>query len=182
MDNYIVDMNNETMEENPQFIYDKDDNYQSLTTDGEIKLILSEILHEPYLCKKIVKLKNQIEEDEAREYHSGMWTLVASEYFKGADRKQMCPHSIRMRDDTSYVLNLASNNTQYFVCKDIIRGYYNLTNISYQVRALLMTLIKEYTTDMLVGKISNEERLQWMVFDDKYYGILAKKIMDAMRE
>ena len=56
MDNYIVDMNNETMEENPQFIYDKDDNYQSLTTDGEIKLILSEILHEPYLCEKIVKL------------------------------------------------------------------------------------------------------------------------------
>ena len=57
MDNYIVDMNNETMEENPQFIYDKDDNYQSLTKDGEIKLILSEILHEPYLCEKIVKLK-----------------------------------------------------------------------------------------------------------------------------
>ena len=184
MDFFITSKNKLTGEENPQFIYEdedvtRDDTYYYLSSENEICRILEQIISDPYLCKKIVNLKKEIEEFESRKYHIEMWVLVASAYFKGIDRTTILMNSQLTRQD-SYILNMASNNTEYHVCKDITRDYYELTNVSYQVRELIISLIKEYSKDNRIGEISDKERMQWMKFDDKYYGVLAKKIMNAM--
>ena len=121
MDNYVTEINHETGEINPQFIYNdtkedsiEDDKYYYQSTDNQICRILSHKLSDPYLCKIIVKLKNNIEENASKKYHIEMWNLVGGAYFKGVDRFYHHGSS----NDRSYILNMASKNTEYHVYKD----------------------------------------------------------------
>ena len=153
----------------------------SFTKDEEIELILSRMIGEPYVCKDIIKLKNRIEEYESRMYHCEMWNLVVSEYFRGIDRTYAGytgytgSKGLHIRDETSYIINLATE-PQYIARKDLVTGYYQLTNVSYQVRELVMSLINGNVRQKTHGIDSPKQSY------DKYFGILAKLIMDAMRE
>ena len=95
-ENIITEINIETGEENPQFIYSDDEEIIHNTSNGiwkkplsandEIKMILSKFINESYICDKIIKYKNIIEEKDTRDYHSRLWEWIAGAYFKGIDK------------------------------------------------------------------------------------------------
>lgn len=180
MDYIITDIDLETGEENPQFIYsdNNDDEWiRPLSSNEEIKMILSRLIDESCVCNKIIKYKMEIEEKESRDYHLRMWNLIAGAYFKGIDKS-----SKNIKHDMSYVLNLATKNTEYKVKIDLDLEYFQYTNTSYQVKWFLLGMIKELKeNDNFSNRISFKERKEWLYFDDKYYGTLMSLLMNDMR-
>lgn len=183
MDYFISDINTDTGEENPQFIYTEDNLIvndiwvKPLTSNEEIKMILSRFINESYICDKIIEYKNIIEETDTREYHIRMWDIIAGAYFKGIDKS-----SKNTKHDMSYVLNLATRNTEYKVKLDLDLEYFQYTNTSYQVKWFLLGMIKELNDNDNFNNISSfKERKEWLYFDDKYYGTLMSLLMNDMR-
>ena len=185
MDYYVTDIDLETGEENPQFIYSEDEETISkndewirpLSSNEEIKMILSRLIDESSVCNKIIKYKNKIEENESREYHLRMWECIAGAYFKGIDKS-----SKNIKHDMSYVLNLATKNTEYKVKLDLDLEYFQYTNTSYQIKWFLLGMIKELKeNDNFNNRISFKERKEWLYFEDKYYGTLMSLLMNHMR-
>ena len=182
----ITEINIRTNEENPQFIYSDDEETISindvwkkpLSSTDEIKMILSRLINELYICDKIIEYKNIIEEKENRDYHTRLWEWNAGSYFKGIDKS-----SKNTKHDMSYVLNMATKYTEYKVNLDLDLGYFQYTNISYQVRWFLLKLISSLSEDEINFNvnISLKERKEWLYFDDKYYGTLMSLLMNDMR-
>lgn len=183
----ITEINTRTNEENPQFIYSDDEETISindiwkkpLSSTDEIRMILSRLINELYICDKIIEYKNIIEEKENRDYHTRMWELIAGAYFKGIDKS-----SKNTRHDMSYVLNMATKNTEYKVKLDLDLEYFQYTNTSYQIRWFLYELINLLSEDKINFNvnISLKERKEWLYFDDKYYGTLMSLLMNDMRK
>ena len=75
----ITEINTRTNEENHQFIYSDDEETISindvwkrpLSSTDEIRMILSRLINELYICDKIIEYKNIIEEKVNRDYHYG---------------------------------------------------------------------------------------------------------------
>lgn len=182
----ITEINIRTNEENPQFIYSDDEETISindvwkkpLSSTDEIRMILSRLINELYICDKIIEYKIKIEEKENRDYHTRMWELIAGSYFKGIDKS-----SKNIKHDMSYVLNMATKNTEYKVKLDLDLEYFQFTNTSYQVRWFLYELISSLSEDEINFNvnISLKERKEWLYFDDKYYGTLMSLLMNDMR-
>ena len=182
----ITEINIRTNEENPQFIYSDDEETISindvwkkpLSSTDEIIMILSRLINELYICDKIIEYKIEIEEKENRDYHTRLWEWNAGSYFKGIDKS-----SKNTKHDMSYVLNMATKYTEYKVNLDLDLGYFQYTNISYQVRWYLLKLISSLSEDEINFNvnISLKERKEWLYFDDKYYGTLMSLLMNDMR-
>ena len=182
----ITEINIRTNEENPQFIYSDDEETISindvwkkpLSSTDEIIMILSRLINELYICDKIIEYKIEIEEKENRDYHTRLWEWNAGSYFKGIDKS-----SKNTKHDMSYVLNMATKYTEYKVNLDLDLGYFQYTNISYQVRWFLLKLISSLSEDEINFNvnISLKERKEWLYFDDKYYGTLMSLLMNDMR-
>ncbi len=181
----ITEINIRTNEENPQFIYPDDETIsindvwkKPLSSTNEIRMILSRLIDEFYICDKIIEYKIKIEEKENRDYHTRIWEWNAGSYFKGIDKS-----SKNTKHDMSYVLNMATKYTEYKVNLDLDLGYFQYTNISYQVRWFLLKLISSLSEDEINFNvnISLKERKEWLYFDDKYYGTLMSLLMNDMR-
>ena len=182
----ITEINIRTNEENPQFIYSDDEETISindvwkkpLSSTDEIRMILSRLINELYICDKIIEYKIEIEEKENRDYHTRLWEWNAGSYFKGIDKS-----SKNTKHNMSYVLNMATKYTEYIVNLDLDLGYFQYTNISYQVRWFLLKLISSLSEDEINFNvnISLKERKEWLYFDDKYYGTLMSLLMNDMR-
>ena len=128
----------------------------ALTFDQEIALLLIEKISEPNLCKDIIKYKNEMEKEETYKYHCERWETIASKYFKAIDS--------RFRY-ISYILD----GEKYFFYKDVETEFYKETGISHQVKDIIHELI--CSSD----KLHRE-------YDDFIYGILAKEIMNEMKQ
>ena len=128
----------------------------ALTLDQEIALILIEKISEPNLCKDIIKYMHQFEEEETYEYHYERWETIASKYFKAIDSKFR---------RISYVLD----GEKYIFYKDVEIDFYKETGISHQVKDIIHELICS------PDKSDRE-------YDDFIYGILAKEIMNEMKQ
>jgi len=184
----ITEINTETGEENPQFIYSDDEDIihnvsndiwkKPLSSNDEIKIILSSLINESYICDKIIKYKNIIEEKDTRDYHSRLWELIGGAYFKGIDKS-----SRNTKHDMSYVLNMATKNTEYKVKLDLDLEYFQYTNTSYQIRWLLYELIRSISdSEFNISNITFKQKKEWLYFDDKYYGTLMSLLMNDMRK
>lgn len=184
-ENIITEINIETGEENPQFIYSDDEETISkndvwkkpFSSTDEIRMILSRLINELYICDKIIEYKNIIEEKENRDYHSRLWEWIAGSYFKGIDKS-----SKNTKHDMSYVLNMATKNTEYKVKLDLDLEYFQYTNTSYQVRWFLYELIRSISdSEFNISNITFKQKKEWLYFDDKYYGTLMSLLMNDMR-
>jgi len=123
--------------------------------DQKICLYLIQRLPVPDLCRLIIDYKNYLETQENYIYHISLWENISSRFFISCETKF---------PTYSYILN----GEHYIANKDRNLEYYNYTQISYQVRNMILQLIKA------PGK-------EWRQSDDKMYGILSKKIMEKIK-
>ena len=133
-----------------------------LIQDEEIALLLSTFIPINDICKYIIDLKNIIERKETLSYHTERWETIASKYFRSIE-KEGKPYS--------YVLN----GKDYISEKDRWLEFYNETGISYQVRALLLEILK--CPDTVTDNILNCSLFEWRKEDDDLYSVLSTKIM-----
>ena len=126
-----------------------------LLKDQKICLFLIQILPVPDLCRLIIDYKNYLETQDNYIYHISLWENISSRFFISCETKF---------PTYSYILN----GEYYIANKDRNLEYYNYTQISYQVRNMILQLIKAPDKE-------------WRQGDDKMYGILSKKIMEKIK-
>lgn len=136
----------------------------SLKNDEYIRLYLKLFIPISELCNKIIKIKNDLENEDALEYHIKRWESIAGEH--------------QITKDTHYgKYSYVHDNLNYIVKRDHRIYFYKMTGISYQIVDLIHELIKinhENSWDFVFDK------KDWLKYDDKLYSELSKRIMDAM--
>ena len=100
-----------------------------LMKDQKICLFLIQRLPIPDLCRLIIDYKNYLETQDNYIYHISLWENISSRFFISCETKF---------PTYSYILN----GEHYIANKDRNLEYYNYTQISYQVRNMILQLIK----------------------------------------
>ena len=95
---------------------------------------------------------------EALDYHIERWETISSKYFKSFETE-----GATMKRPYSYVVN----SVKYICEADRDLSFYYETGISYQVRDLLLMIVKD--PDKTNENILDKEKLYWMEYDDKLY-------------
>ena len=135
----------------------------SLTSYQENLMTLNRFINEPFICKYILKIKDEEEIKDSYEYHQELWSLLMGLYYncKGLPRY-------------SYVLD----SKHFIYDKDKKPEFYFLTGISFQSRDLLLDTIKNDLLDWTppVTHLFEEARKD----KDKEFGKLSRLIMDEM--
>ena len=138
-----------------------------LTNDELIFGLLRCLIHEPYLCKKIIKDKKSIEEIEIVNYHIDRWENIAGNHYV-------------LREAHHNLYSLIFNDTDYVVKVDHKPYFYNETGMSYQIVDLIHELIKLKNPDSIENTFVNDCE-KCIKYDDKLYSKLSKKIMVQMK-
>jgi hypothetical protein len=140
---------------------------RNLSSNDYILLYLKEFINEISLCKKIIHLKNNLENADNILYHLDRWENISGEHL----------HMMSNYNNNNF--SLIFNEEDFIAVKDYRNRFYNLTGISYQIVSLVQELIKrrnefiENDND-LIGK-------NLFIIEDKLYSILGKEIMIKMK-
>tara|TARA_Y100001958_G_C21007124_1_gene388638 strand:+ start:333 stop:776 length:444 start_codon:yes stop_codon:yes gene_type:complete len=145
-----------------------------LTNDQQISLLLLQFIPIEPIRYKIIQIKNKKEKQEALEYHTERWETISSKYFRSIEKSSR-PYS--------YVVD----NKYYISEKDRCLEFYNETGISYQVRSLLLEILKcAFELDGWMKPYSehilNCNWYEWREEDDAIYSILSEEIMKKFKE
>ena len=141
--------------------------------DVYIYLLLSTKIYEPNIINKIINKTKEIEDKETLQYHTERWETIAGSYFKCTERSPFTASRIIY----SYVLNGEENIYE----RDRILDYYKETGVSFQIRGLLLDVIKNElltwseTRDKYVDNLSDESK-GMREEDDRLYSPLSKLI------
>ena len=141
--------------------------------DIYIFLLLSTKINEPNIINKIINKTKEIEDKETLQYHTERWETIAGSYFKCTERSPFTGSRIIY----SYVLNGEENIYE----RDRILDYYKETGVSFQIRGLLLDVIKNElltwseTRDKYVDNLSDESK-GMREEDDRLYSPLSKLI------
>ena len=137
----------------------------SLNRDEKIRLHLKEFIPIPEICNKIIKIKNDMENEETLKYHIDRWESIAGEH-----------HFTR---DTHYgKFSYIFDDSKYIVKRDHRIYFYEMTGISYQVLELIYELIRILNENSYDEDFGDKKR--WLRNDDKLYSELSKRIMIEM--
>ena len=140
--------------------------YDSYNT---VLMYLSTFIPEISICKLILKHKKDLENIDIMDYYMNRWENIAGEHYYMHDN-----HTNRF----SYILD----DINYIVKKDMLPNFYNNTGISYQVVELVHELIKLKNEYRLHDtRYNSDTYITMLKHDDKLFSLLAKKIMDAMK-
>lgn len=137
-----------------------------LSSNDYILLYLKEFINEISLCKKIINLKNKLENADNIIYHINRWENISGEH-------------LYMMSNHNNKFSLIFNEEDYIAIKDIRYNFYNITGISYQIVSLVQELIKrrnefiENDNDLIGKKL--------FIIEDKLYSTLGKEIMIKMK-
>ena len=138
-------------------------------SENTILMYLLTLIPEISICKNILKCKKDLENIDIMKYYMDRWENIAGEHYYMHDNHI---------DKFSYILDI----TNYVVKVDMLPHFYNLTGISYQVVELVHELIKlknEYKLHDI--RYNSDSYITMLKQDDRLYSLLAKKIMDAMK-
>ena len=126
-----------------------------LTNNQEILLILNRKINIKEINQYIIFLKNKIEKQETLQYHIYLYENISLKYNKCLK--------------TKYPINSWVGDEKYYVTeRDRDLEFFNYTGISFQVRDIILDLIKN-------------ENYNRRIYDDKLYCILARKINEKMK-
>ena len=140
---------------------------RNLSSNDYILLYLKEFINEVSLCKKIINLKNKLENADNILYHLDRWENISGEHL----------HMMNNYNNNNF--SLIFNEEDFIVVKDYRSTFYNLTGISYQIVSLVQELIKKRR-----GFIENDNDLigkNLFIIEDKLYSILGKEIMKKIK-
>ena len=141
--------------------------------DVYIYLLLSTKIYEPNIINKIINKTKEIEDKETLQYHTERWETIAGSYFKCTERLPFTGSCIIY----SYVFNGEENIYE----RDRILDYCKETGVSFQIRGLLLDVIKNElltwseTRDKYVDNLSDESK-GMREEDDRLYSPLSKLI------
>ena len=138
-------------------------------SDNTILLYLLTFIPEISICKLILKHKKILENIDIMKYYMERWENIAGEHYYMHDN-----HT----DKCSYIFD----ETNYVVKVDMLPYFYNNTGISYQVVKLIHELIilkNDYTLHDI--RYNSDTYITMLKHDDKLFSLLAKKIMEAMK-
>ena len=107
-------------------------NQYSLTSYQENLMTLNRLINEPFICKYILKIKDEEEKKDSQGYHNELWSLLMGLYYN-------CKEYPRY----SYVLD--GKHFIYNIDKKL--EFYYLTGISFQSREILLDTIKNDLLD-----------------------------------
>ena len=140
-------------------------NQYSLTSYQENLMTLNRLINEPFICKYILKIKDEEEKKDSQRYHQELWSLLMGLYYN-------CKELPRY----SYVLD----SKHFIYNKDKKPEFYFLTGISFQSRDLLLDTIKNDLLDWIppVTHLFEEDRKE----KDLEFGKLSQLIMDEMNK
>ena len=136
-----------------------------LTTYEENLMTLNRLINEPFICKYILKIKEEEEKEDSQQYHLELWSLLMGLYYN-------CKEYPRY----SYVLD-----SKKFIHKcDKKPEFYFFTGISFQSRELLLDTIRDDLLDWIpqIIYLSIEARKE----RDKEFGKLSHLIMNDMNK
>ena len=142
---------------------------RNLSSNDYILLYLKEFINEVSLCKKIINLKNKLENFYNILYHFNRWENISGEHL----------HMMNNYNNNNLGCSLIFNEEDFIAVKDYRSTFYNLTGISYQIVSLVQELIKKRrdfieNDNDLIGK-------NLFILEDKLYSILGKEIMIKMK-
>ena len=125
--------------------------YKETSSDEYILLYLKLFINEISICKRILKIKNNLEKKDILKYHIDRWENIAGEHFYTKDTHH---------DKYSYIFD-----SETFVIKPDHRlNFYHMTGISYQIWELIYELIihikNEKSWDFKYMKI--EDKDEWL--------------------
>ena len=149
----------------------------ALTNDEEVLMNLLSILPILPICEKIIQLKNRREKEDTFNYHVERWTTLSSIYFRSfeiSNNLGISNPSPSLFEHKKYI-SYTINDEKYVSGPDTNLDYYHETGISYQVRDLLMSILK--TKDW--------EKQHWKEIregDDKLYYVLSGQIMKKTQD
>ncbi len=126
-----------------------------LTNNQEILLILNRLNSVQEINEYIIFLKNKIEKKETLQYHIHLYENISLKFNECLKTKYP-------------IYSWVGDGKYYFTKRDCNMKYFNYTGISFQVRDIILDLIKN-------------ENYEWRIYDDKIYCILARKIYEKMK-
>jgi len=147
--------------------------------DIHIYLLLSTKINEPNIINKIISDTKKKENKESLDYHFERWETIAGSYFKCTDRARS-PFT-----DSKNIYSYVLDGEKHIYEKDRILDFYKETGVSFQIRALLLDVIKnelltwDDTKDKYVDNLSGESK-EMRKEDDTMYYPLSKKITQCM--
>jgi len=147
--------------------------------DIEIYLLLSTKINEPNIINKIINDSKKKEDKETLEWYHERWETIAGSYFKCTDRTRS-PFT-----DSKNIYSYVLDGEKHIYEKDRILDFYKETGVSFQIRALLLDVIKnelltwEDTKDNYVDNLSGESK-EMREENDTMYSPLSKKIAQCM--
>ena len=142
----------------------------ALTNDEEVLMNLLSILPIFQICQKIVRFKNKIEKEDTLKYHVERWTTLSSIYFRSfeiSNNLGISNPSPSLFEHKTYI-SYTINDEKYVSKPDTNLDYFHETGISYQVRDLLLDLIK-----------MPNKKLRYL--DDKLNSTLAENINQQVK-
>lgn len=140
-------------------------NQYSLTSYQENLMTLNRLINEPFICKYILKIKDEEERKDSQGYHNELWSLLMGLYYNCKE----LPRYSYVLDSKHFIYNIDKKKEFYF-----------FTGISFQSRELLLDTIKNELLDWIppVTHLFEEDRKE----KDKEFGKLSKLIMDEMNK
>ena len=133
-----------------------------LIKDEEISLLLLTLIPINDICMDIIDLKNNIERTETLNYHMERWETISSKYFQSFEKNQQ---------DETIPYSYTINDKDFTAVKDKCLHFYNETGISFQVRSLLLSILK--CPDTFTDNILNCSLYEWRKDDDDLYSVLS---------
>ena len=106
---------------------------EELSTDKQILSILLDYIPIDHICTIIIDMKNTFENKEALYYHTDRWESIALKYIKASERNELSHHSMMA----------IRNRPRVDPCLD----FFKETGISYQIRYLVLDLLKVHEND-----------------------------------
>ena len=109
------------------------------TTDQQILSILLDYIPIDHICTIIIDMKNTLENKEALHYHMNRWDSIALKYIKAGERNELSHHSMKFA--------WVSDDPDYYRVDDCL-DFFKETGISYQIRYLVLDLLKVCENDI----------------------------------
>jgi len=134
-----------------------------------IYLYLTRKIEEKHIILKIINNVNSL---ESRDYHIERYEIIKSLWLKSFSFNKRIGKEIYSQVLDGHIYRCEADRKMYF---------YNYTGISYQVLDLVFELLNTKST-VENENIPNKQIKEWIKEDDKLYGILAKKIMEKMKD
>jgi hypothetical protein len=137
--------------------------YKETSSDEYILLYLKLFINEISICKRILKLKNNLEKKEILKYHIDRWENITGEHYYTRDTHH---------DKYSYIFD----SQTYVIKPDHRLNFYHMTGVSYQIWELIYDLIKRQDLNDF------NHYKECLKYDDHLYSVLSYKIMSKMKK